>query len=71
MFIIPTIDVLLLGMAITIVLAALEWFIRRPSLRNPWAHKTQSWMSQHRLRGLTRLHPEGRILSANFVPWEG
>jgi hypothetical protein len=35
MFIIPTIDVLLLGTAITIVLAALQWFISGASRRNP------------------------------------
>jgi hypothetical protein len=35
MFIIPTSDVLLLGTAITIVLAALQWFISGASLRNP------------------------------------
>ncbi len=35
MFIIPTSYVLLLGTAITIVLAAAQWFISGASLRNP------------------------------------
>jgi len=71
MFIIPTIDVLLLGMAVTIALAALQWLICGPSLRNPWVHEAGSRISQRTLRARSWLHSHERILAADLWPWEG
>jgi len=52
MFIIPTSDVLLLGTAITIVLAALQWFIGGASLHNPRVQRPEdgrgkAWAKLH------------------------